>query len=157
MPQKWYSSRLALSDYNKQDSIFLKSYYKLCTTADCFERLFKSVRNNPLCGTKCNGCFVTLVRTKPRIWESMPTLNQWFVFKETGRSWIHLRPKAPVRQFSSRKVPVHHPSYSPDLFPCEYFLFPELKIPIIRTRYKDNPEIEPLWLVWQSLCFLLKH
>ncbi|EZA53809.1 Histone-lysine N-methyltransferase SETMAR, partial [Ooceraea biroi] len=49
-----------------------------------------------------------------------------------------------VRQFVGKKgiVMLDRPPYSPDLAPCDYFLFPKLKIAVKGTRYNDITDIE---------------
>ena len=37
---------------------------------------------------------------------------------------------------------LHHPPYSPDLFPCDYFLFPKLNLPLIVGLFEDVQVIQ---------------
>ena len=37
---------------------------------------------------------------------------------------------------------INHPPYSPDLSPCDYFLFPRLKTKMKRAFYDDIPAIQ---------------
>ena len=66
---------------------------------------------------------------------------------KTGLKYLHhLHDNAPahtapiVTEFlESEKVNVlPHPSFSPDLAPCDYFLFPELKFHLSGKRYKSR-------------------
>jgi len=70
-------------------------------------------------------------------------------FRETG-SWSLLHDNAPchrsvmVRQFFAKKqiVTINHSPYSPDLAPCNYFLFPKLKIAMKGHHYDDVDDIK---------------
>ena len=65
-------------------------------------------------------------------------------------SWFHLHDNSPVH----RAVPVqeclarkqvcvlHHPPYSPDLSPCDYFLLPKLKLPLKGRLFEDAQYIQ---------------
>jgi transposase len=37
---------------------------------------------------------------------------------------------------------MHHPPYSPDLAPCDYWLFPKLKNALKGQRFSDIPDIQ---------------
>jgi hypothetical protein len=37
---------------------------------------------------------------------------------------------------------LNHPHYSPDLSPCDYFLFPKLKLPLKGRLFKDVQDIQ---------------
>jgi len=37
---------------------------------------------------------------------------------------------------------IPHPPYSPDLTPCDYFLFPKMKLKLIGRRFDTNEEIQ---------------
>jgi len=37
---------------------------------------------------------------------------------------------------------VNHPPYSPDLAPCDFFLFPKLKLPLRGTRFSSIDDIK---------------
>ena len=60
-------------------------------------------------------------------------------------SWFLLHDNAPVhravavQEFLARKqvCVLHHPPYSPDLSPCDYFLFPKLKLPLKGLLFED--------------------
>jgi histone-lysine N-methyltransferase SETMAR len=68
-------------------------------------------------------------------------------FANTG--WSLLHDNAPVH--TSKKVQAYlmhnnievldHPSYSPDLSPCDFFLFSQLKFPMRGRRFSDEKEI----------------
>ena len=65
-------------------------------------------------------------------------------------SWFLLHDNAPVyravavQEFLARKqvCVLHHPPYSPDLFPCDYFLFPKLKLPLKGRLFEDVQDIQ---------------
>lgn len=62
-------------------------------------------------------------------------------------SWFLLHDNAPshravlIQEFLARKqvCVLNHPPYSPDMSPCDYFLFPKLKLPL-KGRFFDNVE-----------------
>ena len=49
-----------------------------------------------------------------------------------------------VKEFLMKKriSLINHPPYSPDLSPCDYFLFPKLKTKMKETFYDDIPTIQ---------------
>jgi hypothetical protein len=49
-----------------------------------------------------------------------------------------------TRQFlADTKITVcPHPSYSPDLAPCDFWLFPKIKLTMKGSRFDTIPEIE---------------
>jgi len=65
-------------------------------------------------------------------------------------SWFLLHDNAPVhravavQEFLARKqvCVLHHLPYSPDLSPCDYFLFPKLKLPLKRRLFEDVQDIQ---------------
>jgi len=65
-------------------------------------------------------------------------------------SWFLLHDSAPVhravavQEFLARKQVsvLHHPPYSPDLSPCDYFLFFKLKSPLKRRLFEDVQDIQ---------------
>ena len=60
-------------------------------------------------------------------------------------SWFLLHDNSPVhravavQEYLARKqvCVLHHPPYSPDLSPCDYFLFPKLKLPLKGRLFED--------------------
>ena len=68
----------------------------------------------------------------------------------TPGSWFLLHDNAPVHravaieEFLARKqvCVLHHPPYSPDLSPCDYFLFPKLKLPLKGRLFEDVQDIQ---------------
>ncbi|EZA52903.1 hypothetical protein X777_07709, partial [Ooceraea biroi] len=57
--------------------------------------------------------------------------NGWESIEDDSKS----RPKTSI-------VTLDHPPYSPDLAPCDYFLFLKLKIAVKGTRYNNITDIE---------------
>lgn len=65
-------------------------------------------------------------------------------------SWFLLHDNAPVhravavQEFLARKqvCVLNHPPYSPDLSPCDYFLFPKLKLPLKGRLFEDVQDIQ---------------
>jgi len=49
-----------------------------------------------------------------------------------------------VQEFLARKqvCVLHYPPYSPDLSPCDYFLFPKLKLPLKGRLFEDVEDIQ---------------
>ena len=49
-----------------------------------------------------------------------------------------------VQEFLARKqvCVLNHPPYSPDLSPCDYFLFPKLKLPLKGRLFEDDQDIQ---------------
>jgi len=70
-------------------------------------------------------------------------------FRETG-SWMLLHDNARphtaviIKQFLAKSgiVALNHPSYSPDLSPADYFLFPKIKTALKGHRFDDRKDIE---------------
>ena len=68
---------------------------------------------------------------------------------ETG-SWLLHHDNAPahnalgIREFVAKNIiaALEQPSYSPDLAPCDFFLFPKLKEFIKETRFQDSETIK---------------
>ena len=65
-------------------------------------------------------------------------------------SWFLLRDNAlvhravAVQEFLARNqvCVLNHPPYSPDLSPCDYFLFPKLKLPLKGRLFEDVQNIQ---------------
>jgi hypothetical protein len=49
-----------------------------------------------------------------------------------------------VQEFLARKqvCVLNHPPYYPDLYPCDYFLFPKLKLPLKWRLFEDFQDIK---------------
>jgi hypothetical protein len=44
--------------------------------------------------------------------------------------------------FTGQLLYKNHPPYSPDLSPCDYFLFPKLKLPLKGRLFEDIQDIQ---------------
>jgi len=66
--------------------------------------------------------------------------SEWFLFHDNAPS----HNAAIVRKFlANRNVAVlHHPPYSPDLAPADYFLFPKFKFPLKGPHFQTVEEIQ---------------
>ena len=78
-------------------------------------------------------------------------------------SWFLLHDNAPVhwavavQEFLARKqvCVLHQPPYSPDLSPCDYFLFPKLKLPLKGRLFEGVQDLQAavtssLWAIPQE-------
>ena len=65
--------------------------------------------------------------------------SEWFLLHDNAPS----HNAAIVKKFlANRNVAVHHPPYSPDLAPADYFLFPKLKFSLKGQRFQTVEEIQ---------------
>ena len=65
--------------------------------------------------------------------------SEWFLLHDNAPS----HNAAIVKKFlANRNVAVHHPPYSPDLAPADYFLFPKLKISLKGRHFQTVEEIQ---------------
>ena len=124
-------------------------------------RLQKSkVKTMLLCFYYCKGIiqheFVPAGQTVPgslylsvleRLWKRIQRVRPEY---SAPGSWFLLPDNAPVhravivQEFLARKqvCVLHHPPYSPDLSPCDYFLFPRLKLPLKGRLFEDVQDIQ---------------
>ena len=78
-------------------------------------------------------------------------------------SWFLLHDNPPVhravavQEFLAWKqvCVLHQPSYSPDLYPCDYFMFPKLKLPLKGCLFEDVQDLQApvtsnLWAIPQE-------
>jgi len=95
-----------------------------------------------------------------RLWKRIRRV--WPDYSAPG-SWFLLHNNAPVHQavaiqefLAQKQVCVlHHPPYSSDLSPCDYFLFPKLKLPLKGHLFEDVQDIKAavtssLWAIPQE-------
>lgn len=77
-----------------------------------------------------------IVRVRPEY----PAGKQLFLLHDNAPPHKTLK----VREFLNQKqiCVIDHPPYSPDLSPCDYFLFPKLKIAMKGAFYDDIPAIQ---------------
>jgi histone-lysine N-methyltransferase SETMAR len=74
-------------------------------------------------------------RKRPELWK-----NGWILHQDNALAHSALL----VRQFLAKKqVPVlHHAPYSPDLAPCDFFLFPRSKHSLKGTHFQSTEDIQ---------------
>jgi transposase len=75
-------------------------------------------------------------RKRPELWK-----NGWILHQDNAPAHNALS----VRQFLAKKkqVPVlHHAPFSPDLAPCDFFLFPKLKYLLKGTHFQSTEDIQ---------------
>ena len=79
---------------------------------------------------------VKIRRKRRELWAS----NTWILHHDNAPAHAALS----VRQFLATKqvIILDHPPYSPDLAPCDYFLFPKLKGTIKGTRFEGVEDIK---------------
>ena len=87
----------------------------------------------------CRGCWNSI--------RNMPENSDWRFANETWRSskWILHHDNAPAHRavatsefLAKHNIPsLPHPPYSPDLAPCDFFLFPQLKKTMKGRRFDD--------------------
>ena len=81
------------------------------------------------------------------VWKRIRSV--WPEYSSPG-SWFLLHDNVPVhrvfavQEFLARKqvCVLHHPPYYPDLSPCDYFLFPKLKLPLKGRLFEDVQDIQ---------------
>jgi len=77
------------------------------------------------------------VRKKRReLWET----KSWLLYHDNAPAYITLG----FREFlaKNKTAVLEQPPYSPDLAPCDFFLFPKLKEVIKGTCFKDSEAIK---------------
>ena len=74
-------------------------------------------------------------RKRPELWRSC----DWFFHYDNAPGHSALRTHEFLAKHSITVLP--HPPYSPDLVPCDFFLFPMLKRPLKERRFEAIPEI----------------
>jgi hypothetical protein len=66
-----------------------------------------------------------------------------FSTRTTLRRTIHYRFDSFWERKKKKQVPVlHHARYSPDLAPCDFFLFPKLKHSLKGTHFQSTEDIQ---------------
>ena len=106
------------------------------------------------------------------------TVTRIFYLSTLEHLWMRIRPVRPkystpgswflhdnaqvhravaIEEFLAQKqvCVLHHPPYSPDLSPCDYFLFPKLKLPLKGPLFEDVQDIQAaltssLWAIPQE-------
>ena len=98
-------------------------------------------------GQTVTGSFYLSILERP--WKRIRRVRPEF---SAPGSWFLLHDNAPVHravavlEFLARKqvCVLHHPPYSPDLSPCDYFLFLKLKLPLKGCLFVDVQDIQQL-------------
>lgn len=75
-------------------------------------------------------------RKRPEMWES----NNWLLHHDNAPAHSALKTREFLTKHSITLLP--HPPYSTDLAPCDFFLFPKLKIPLKGKRFETISEIK---------------
>ena len=75
-----------------------------------------------------------------RVRPEYSTPGSWFLLDDNAS--VHRA--VAVQEFLARKqvCVLHHPPYSPDLSPCDYFLFFKLKLPLKGRLFEDVQDIQ---------------
>ena len=75
-------------------------------------------------------------RKRPDLWKD----NSWILHDDNAPSH---RARI-INEFKAKHsiITVDHPPYSPDLAPCDFFLFPKLKLPLRGTRFESIDDIK---------------
>lgn len=78
----------------------------------------------------------SLRRKRPDLWQS----GEWFFHHDNAPAHTALS----VRRFLTKNgmTTVSHPPYSPDLAPCDFFLFPRMKRDMKGKRFADIDEVK---------------
>lgn len=75
-------------------------------------------------------------RKRPEMWRS----GDWFLHHDNAPAHSAIKTREFLAKHSITVLP--HPPYSPDLAPCDFFLFPKLKKPLKGRRFETIPEIK---------------
>ena len=81
---------------------------------------------------------VAVRRKRPEAW----TNNTWMLHHDNAPAHASL-----IREFLTKRktTVVPQPSYSPDLAPADFFLFPQLKFSLKGRRFQTIEEVEENW------------
>ena len=84
-----------------------------------------------------------LKRLRDTAWKKRPetrSSDDWFLHHDNAPAHTALS----VQQFLAKNnmTVVHHPPYSPDLAPCDFFLFPHTKRQTKGQRFADVSEVK---------------
>lgn len=75
-------------------------------------------------------------KKRPDLWKS----NTWMLHQDNAPAHTALS----VKKFlADKRIPVlEHPPYSPDLAPCDFFLFPKVKCALKGTHFRSVDEVK---------------
>jgi histone-lysine N-methyltransferase SETMAR len=81
---------------------------------------------------------------RPEIWP-----DKWILHHDNAPAHDALR----LREFLAKKsiTKMDHPPYSPDLVPCDFWLFPKLKNALKRQGFADIPDIQSNLMLLRSI------
>ena len=88
-----------------------------------------------LTGVSWSACQRILTEESPELWRS----GGWLLHPDNAPAHTALS----VLQFLTKSgmTTASHPSYSPDLAPCNFFLFPRMKRDLKRKRFQNIEEV----------------
>jgi hypothetical protein len=90
-------------------------------------------------GQFCLGVMEWLLKRIRRVRPEFHNSNEWFLLHDN----VPAHTAGVVRFLAKRQVTVlHDPSYSPDLAPADFFLFPKLKSQLKGKRFQDISTIQ---------------
>ena len=75
-------------------------------------------------------------RKKPEMWES----QTWMLHHDNAPTHVSLLISSYLAKYHKSVVP--HPTYSPELTPAEFFLFPKFKATLKECRFQTIEEIQ---------------
>jgi hypothetical protein len=78
----------------------------------------------------------TVRRRRPELWQE----QTWLPHHDNAPSHTSV----PTQQFLAKRkmVVIPHPPYTLDLAPCDFFLFPKMKLGLKGRRFDTNEEIQ---------------
>ena len=76
-------------------------------------------------------------RTRPEMWKN----SSWILHQDNALAYNALS----VKMFLTKHkiTMLEHPPYSPDLAPCDFFLFPKIKSALKGTRFESVDAVKP--------------
>jgi transposase len=91
-------------------------------------------------GQFCLGVIERLLKWIRRVHPKFHNSKKWFLLHDNAPA----NTASVVARFLARKqvIVLHHPSYSPDLAPADFFLFPKLKSHLKGKRFQDISTIQ---------------
>ncbi|CAI6357430.1 unnamed protein product [Macrosiphum euphorbiae] len=82
----------------------------------------------------------TLKRLKKRIKRVRPNLTQLLLHHDNARPHCSRATMTAIESLGFQVIP--HPPYSPDLAPCDFFLFPKLKEHLKGTKFNSDEKVK---------------
>ncbi len=78
-------------------------------------------------------------RKRPELWGGRHGEHQWLLHHDNASPHTSVLTLALIGSSGIEMVP--HPPYSPDLAPCDYFLFPRLKAELQGHKHRNLPDL----------------